>query len=229
MNRYDSADVKEDSFRINGQILFYLEQRRYGYIHGEDGERYFFHKNSVTSRGTEIDVGLFVDFTPDVSPKGYIASNVNIREVDPSDMLYEVPKKLIRTRDGEVKGWQIINTLDKIISVKSKDLQEVRSRLEEVASAINANAVINETYKRTSDTDDGRYYYAVHNLSGTPVQVARLNPKGGFNLNDFADMHTYYQKWKKEQEEKEKLERFEKLILVAGVIGIGIFLMCVLR
>jgi cold shock CspA family protein len=209
---------------INGHIILYHDMRRYGFIQGEDNRRYFFHKNSIKSNNFEIEVGLYVIFTPGVSPKGYKALDITIREVDPADMRYQVPDKFIRTQASNIKGWKIINALNKVVTVKSKNLQEARQMLEELAISFHANAVINETYKKTSDTDDGRYYYSVHNLSGMPVQVARLNHKGDFNLADFVDMAPHYEAWEKAQAEKEWLEREKraqkmfKIVIFFGAI-----------
>jgi cold shock CspA family protein len=229
----ESNGIKQ---RMRGNVKFYLEPRAYGFITGEDKKDYYFRKDSVKNAGARIFDGLPVTFFPSLSSKGYYATKIIADIVDEYSVLYEVPRNVERTKTDQVRGWQIINKLDKTISVESKDLSEVRQKIMDLAKSIGANAVVNEKYNSRSDTSNGSYYYSVHMLSGNPAQVARPCVRGILKLVDFPDMQPLYVEWEKKEAEKERKrkeqdeqDRFQRRVLMYGVIGLIIFLMLAMK
>lgn len=66
---------------INGTIVTVRHDKGYGFINGEDGREYFFHKDDLNDRSVyfiHIEVGTRVEFQPKLTPKGPRAENVDI-------------------------------------------------------------------------------------------------------------------------------------------------------
>jgi len=72
---------------MNGVVKSFLSDKRYGFIRGEDGKDYFFHKEDV-DRPTWDNIGLAwsdgdqravrVSFNPVKSPKGTRANSISL-------------------------------------------------------------------------------------------------------------------------------------------------------
>lgn len=65
---------------MNGKIVSYKPKERYGFIKGEDGKDYFFHKSHLihSINNSKIVVDLLVEFKEADNEKGYRAENIKI-------------------------------------------------------------------------------------------------------------------------------------------------------
>ena len=66
---------------INGTIVMVKHDKGYGFINGEDGREYFFHKDDMSDKSVyfaHIEVGSRVEFEPKPTPKGFRAANVDV-------------------------------------------------------------------------------------------------------------------------------------------------------
>lgn len=69
---------------MTGRIIKYVEERGWGFILDEDGDRHFFHI-SKTNSPLEIEYGLYVEFDYAQNEKGWHAYNISIIENEDDD------------------------------------------------------------------------------------------------------------------------------------------------
>jgi cold shock CspA family protein len=62
---------------MKGVIIEYNEQKRYGFIMGEDYSNRFFHLNQIINKNIEVLINNEVEFVPSFNEKGLIAVNIN--------------------------------------------------------------------------------------------------------------------------------------------------------
>lgn len=73
-----SSQGKGNSSKIiKGKIIFFHEENGYGFIRGEDGQKYYFHISNV-DKPLEIIKGVFVFFIPQETNKGLGSSSIVI-------------------------------------------------------------------------------------------------------------------------------------------------------
>lgn len=66
---------------INGTIVTIRHDKGYGFINGEDGREYFFHKYDLSDKAVyfaHLEVGARVEFLPKLTSKGPRAESVDI-------------------------------------------------------------------------------------------------------------------------------------------------------
>ncbi len=61
---------------MKGTIKAYYDDRRFGFITGEDDASYFFHEDDCLMSG--LSKGNIVEFEPSSQPKGLRAKNVKL-------------------------------------------------------------------------------------------------------------------------------------------------------
>lgn len=67
-----------------GRVIKYVEERGFGFIVGEDGDRYFFHITN-TNEPLEIGYGVYVDFEYDQNEKGWYAYDISLVDDEDED------------------------------------------------------------------------------------------------------------------------------------------------
>ena len=175
---------------MKGEITSYLEDKRYGFIKGEDGKDYFFHVNSLkdASMKNSICQGSQVTFTNTATPKGYAAKEIAIE--DYSDLnIYVTPDMFIASKSSSIQGWNTIETGYWIVHGTSDDSPEAAKReLIKNAKRISANAVINLEYYKTTGSS-GNYQYTVHNFKATPIVVGKKHIDGTHSIDDLSRLN----------------------------------------
>lgn len=64
--------------RIYGRVEAFDRKKRYGFITGDDGRKYFVHSNDINVPSKSLDSGYSVIFTPACRERGYRAENVEL-------------------------------------------------------------------------------------------------------------------------------------------------------
>lgn len=64
---------------MTGRVVEWSDDKGYGYIRGDDSQRYFCHGSAIQAQSFSLDVGDSVEFTPSDSPRGKMAALVNRR------------------------------------------------------------------------------------------------------------------------------------------------------
>ena len=175
---------------MNGQIKSYVEEKGYGFIKGDNGKDYFFHKDNLRKPGDEKNIydDVFVTFDESTTPKGYRAKSIII--MDEKDVItYIKPKKFHFTKSDQIRNHEIIESADWIFFASSSDSPELaQKKLLLRAHSMNANAIVECEYFKTTESEDN-YNYTVHNYRGRPVTIARKNASGTSKKGDLIGLN----------------------------------------
>jgi len=180
---------------MKGTIKTYLPEKKYGFIKGDDGKDYFFHKNEFSNpvHAANLCEEAFVSFEQQATPKGYRARICSL--VDPSEVLtYVTPDDFITSRTSNVTGWEIIERAGWIIHGTSRDSPDAaRADARTKASWLDANALIEFNYYKTTGseagTGRGTHHFTIHNFRGRPVTLAKRNSRGRYRAQELSGLN----------------------------------------
>jgi cold shock CspA family protein len=197
-------------------------RKKYGFITGADGKKYFFHLMDVLNiqNGGEIIDGLEVQFEPGLSEKGYRASRIFI--LDPKEMdSYTTPSEVVTSKSNGIRGWEIVRTCDWLVVAEDKgDPDVVREKIKSLCSSLGGNGVVNLTYEKKKGSE-GNYQFTIHSISGRPVFVAKRSVDGDVSINEFPDLDAACQAAENERIINNNKKR-KRLKSVKFKVGIGI-------
>jgi cold shock CspA family protein len=156
---------------MHGTVSSFLEQKKFGFIDGEDGNTYFVHASDIRNRLT-ITRSQQVEFEPATSPKGLKARNVVPGAIP--EKIYVSPDRFIMTRDGFVRGYDVVAVVSADCWGEGNDPNVARDELKAVAVRLGANAVVNLSLEKSTVSQGcSNYRYTMHHFSGTAVIVKR--------------------------------------------------------
>ena len=72
----NSSASSFDPARLNGVVIRYMADKGFGFLKGEDGQEYFFHRSAVQGNPEDVQPEQAVAFTPSSGPKGLRAEAV---------------------------------------------------------------------------------------------------------------------------------------------------------
>ena len=161
-----------------GKIRSYSKEKRYGFILGDDGESYFFHKNHVKDPGQGIENHKLVEFDAKPTPKGMAAFQVSVSE--PVGYLYSAPdtRELIFSKSRECGKGNKAVYIGNAFTCEAKDPEDAKKALIQAARDAGYNAVLSvERGRRThSGPFDGNYKYSVHSYTAVAALVKKVTP-----------------------------------------------------
>ncbi len=179
---------------MQGIINTYLTEKHYGFIKGNDGKDYFFHENDFVNKKhiNLLAEEVLIEFEQAATPKGYQAKKCKVISTL-AEMKYIQPNNFITTKQNTIKGWEIIEMGEWIISSASSSPDDAKDIIINRAKQLGANALINLKYhksteSRTSDSGKGTYYYSVHHFKGIIATIGKRNAKGKYNKNDLLNL-----------------------------------------
>ncbi len=179
---------------MRGKIRSYLEEKGYGFISGDDGRDYFFHRNGFASERdrAEIQDELSVNFNGLPTPKGYRAENIKF-EIEPLNLNYKVPEYVEVSKEMRVRGWEILEKCAwRFVVCSRNSIDDTREELCRRAADFGANALVDYHYsKRTGSepgTGKGTHHYTIHEVSALPVNVAKRSIEGTLVRSDFVGL-----------------------------------------
>lgn len=82
---------------MRGKIIKYIEEKSYGFILDENGDKRFFHISN-TIKPLEIQANQMIEFEPLENDKGLTAKNINIL-----DSINKINNKFIKIYDTNIK------------------------------------------------------------------------------------------------------------------------------
>jgi cold shock CspA family protein len=95
--RQRRGDVKAKPAALNGHVVEWVAERKYGFLAGPDGEQVFFHRNAIAD-GSELKVGDAVEFVAALGDKGVAAARVwRAGAANQDDALYAENRERIRS------------------------------------------------------------------------------------------------------------------------------------
>lgn len=148
---------------IEGVVTSFVSAKGYGFISGDDGERYFVHQHDVHG-GETLITGQRVTFEPTPSPKGSKARRV-VPGLGPTPIYLE-PDSFIWSKGGAPRGMDVVLVTGNGWG-ESNDPNEARELLAHKAREWGANAVLNVTmHKWTDSAACSNYRWTMHRFSG---------------------------------------------------------------
>ncbi|MGP1484954.1 MAG: cold shock domain-containing protein [Campylobacter sp.] len=160
---------------MKGFIKSCLDEKKYGFIKGDDKKDYFFLYSSVeAAKRDKICDYASVEFEPNATPKGYSATKITILD---KQIGYEAPSEFITTKSDHVNGYEIVEPSNWIVCGSSRDLDEAKADMIERAKSIGANSLIGMRYSKGTG-NEGNYYYSIHDFSGVAVNLGKKAPNG---------------------------------------------------
>lgn len=161
MEQRDEGEVPVGS--IGGIVRSFVASKAYGFIAGDDGERYFVHQNEVQG-GEPLVSDQRVTFIPKPTPKGSKATHV-IPGLGPT-AIYEEPSHFIVTNAPQPLDVEVILVVREGWA-ESNDPNRARQDLIDLAKSWGANAIINSNMTRYTKSDScSNYKYTMHKFSG---------------------------------------------------------------
>lgn len=162
-----------------GIIENYLVEKKYGFIIGEDNEKYFFHFNELENK--ELSKGLLVSFEPGLNKKGFFAKNIKIDNL--KNIKYEIPEQLKAYKDNSyMKEYEILENNKFKLHMESRDMNAAYNNLLLFSKYMGANALIELKYFKSTDSEAGTgygtYYYTVHHYTAVPILIGKKSLKG---------------------------------------------------
>lgn len=151
--------------KLTGKVISYQENKKFGFIKGNDGTSYFFHISNIDrkhkSRVSELKIGSLVAFEAAAEPKGMAARYIEFVETykasySPSFKNYR--KEAIPTE--RMEEYRDLRTR------YYKSPNDARDRLLEMAKESGANVLHSVNVKRVT-WSSGNYRYSMHQALGT--------------------------------------------------------------
>lgn len=68
----------QEPTRLSGSIIKWIPEKGFGFIQGQDGHEYFFHRSAVRQGLATLQGGQAVTFVSATSPKGPRAEDVEL-------------------------------------------------------------------------------------------------------------------------------------------------------
>ncbi len=154
--------------KMKGHITSYVEEKQYGFIKGENGKDYFFHKNDVVDQNEILD-GLNVIFDPIPTRKGLAAKSVQLGLANIP--IYLDPDRFVFTSESSINGHEILFITT--YSIEDKDPNIAKLALRERALLYGLNGVVGvHLEKRTAMS--GNYRYTVHRFTGGLCLIKKI-------------------------------------------------------
>jgi cold shock CspA family protein/uncharacterized protein YbjQ (UPF0145 family) len=175
---------------MKGKVTIYLKEKSFGFIKGEDGNDYFFHKNSFNPKLEDKDIfsGLPVSFDPNLNKKGFNAKGCKvIGDFKSNKEKYKFPSEVLHSKSDRIKGYQVLSMPDYEISVTRRSNDEAFNEIKKLCQKLGGNAILSLKHERETRSKPGKgngtYYYNVNVLTAVPALVGRRE-QVGFDLGD---------------------------------------------
>ena len=218
-----------------GTVTSYLSDKNYGFIKGEDGKDYFFHDSSLKDKKdiNKLCEDLILEFEQKATPKGYSA--VNIRLLDDNITLkYNIPDTVYVSKQDEIKGWEVIEESDWIITgTSSESPDSAKEDLINKANLIGANAIFYTNYYKTTGSEAGTgrgiHHFTIHNYVGRAMNIGKKSANGKYSVQDLTTINKQASELKDYYLNKNKKFRIYRMIfwLIVVLIFIKYFIFVV--
>ena len=210
-----------------GTVTSYLTDRNYGFIKGEDGKDYFFHGSSFKDKKdiNKLCEDLILEFEQKATPKRYSAINISL--LDNITLKYNVPDTVYVSRKDEIKGWEVIEESDWIITgTSSESSHSAKEDLINKANLIGANAIFYTKYYKTTGSEAGTgrgiHHFTIHNYAGRAMNIGKKSPNGKYSAQDLTFINKQASELKDYYKNKNKKSRMYRMIFWLIIILIFI-------
>lgn len=179
---------------IEGEVISFVASKGYGFISGDDGERYFVHQKDVKD-GEPLTSGQRVTFVPTPSPKGSKARHV-VPGIGPT-LIYTDPNNFVWSKSGAPKGMEVMMTTGEGWA-QSNDPNQARQMLVAQAQQNGANAVIFASLEKFTDSAAcSNYRFTMHRFTGqyAIVKVVSLSSDPAAIMESQSQMQGLHDWW----------------------------------
>jgi len=209
---------------LTGIIEYFLSEKKWGYIKGDNNKKYFFHINDFKTK-TAVDIiqdGDIVSFEETLKPKGYSASKIFFVQIDENTIKYIVPDTIYTSKVDNIKGWKTIDKSRYIIHGSSRNSPDnAKKDLLRKAKLYGANSILNLTYYKTTGSEMGTSFslfsthkYTIHNFRGNLANIGKPNIKGSANKFDLIGLNECVEKINR-NDNNNKLKSYSAFIIIA--------------
>lgn len=156
---------------MNGAITSFLPGKGYGFIHGDDGQDYFFHVRDLVggSAAASLHDGMRLRFDPIPTAKGYRAKSV--RALEYADGQENAAQQMLERSDWLVQGSSRLSP------------QAAWQDALEHAKQLGADDLVEQEYFKTTGSEPGTgqgvHHFTVHHWRGRATR--RLAAEPSFN------------------------------------------------
>jgi len=206
---------------MQGIVKTYLPDKGYGFIEGDDGNDYFFRKESFTD-AAQIDTigdGVFVTFDERATPKGYRADRLSL--VSRTHVAtFLPPDEVVISKTDRLPGWELLEAGDWVVHGASRDSPDQAKReLQQNARRVGANALLCVEYYKSTGAQ-GNYRFTIHNFRGHVAVVGKRSARGTHTQTDLTGLDQRARKKHQQLEQKIRSMR-QRRSTVAAVLFIG--------
>lgn len=208
-----------------GRIKTVINEKKYGFIEGDDNKSYFFHFSNFLEKNNHANFheDVLVEFQPAANEKGYCAKSCSFVE-DKHIGTFKVPETIVVTKHDKVKGWDIIEDPQcGIWHSSDSSIDEALEGLKGKALSLGANAIVRLTYRKEkkskqSDSGKGTYHYSEHIYLGQIQNVGKKSPVGEYSLADLNGLKDNAKEAIKYIEERRAKRKYGWIVLAIAAL-----------
>lgn len=143
---------------MQGRLVSYTSEKKYGFIKGDDGQSYFFHISSLNNKQDESKLikNTLINFDPKPTPKGLAAKKLSI----PTTFFKKRAVSFFTTKESQPKHGEIESSRS-IRTRFFKDIDQAKNKLSQLARESGCNAILDKQYQKQTFSE-GNYQYSVH-------------------------------------------------------------------
>jgi len=215
--------------RYKGQIISYIENKGFGFIKNEDGKKVFFHKKDINNKNNIIIDGMILEYDLIPTEKGYSAKKIDIQLNE--EIKYITPDTIYTSKLKDIKGWETLQRSGWRIGTSTRNnLDESVEELKEIAEMVGANALLEMTYNKTTESESsnnghGTHYYTLHHFWAEPAIIGKKSINGYFFKNEIPDLDNIFYQIYQDNEDKNRKAFKKKIVWWVFIICIASFLL----
>ena len=215
--------------RYKGQIISYVENKGYGFIKDENGKKVFFHKKDIKTKNNIIIDGMILEYDLLPTDKGYSAKKINIKSNE--KIKYITPESIYTSKLQDIKGWETLQRSGWRIGTSTRNnLDDAIEELKEIAELTGANALLEMTYSKTTESESsdngyGTHYYTMHYYWAEPAIIGKKSIKGNLLKNKIPNLDNIFYKIYEDNNQKNSKAFKKKIIWWILILTIALFLL----
>ncbi|MBK1718620.1 cold-shock protein [Thiocystis violacea] len=155
---------------MEGTVVSFVPDKRYGFLAGADGCSYFFHLSAFRppQPSSAIGPGMLISFDPTPSPKGLRAQSLRIEPTHAIQLV--APASFLVTKADRPRSGCVLSEIPRIECRSDVSIETAKAAVIALAVKLGANALLGLSYHRERGSE-GNYIYSIHGYSGTPAIV----------------------------------------------------------
>lgn len=211
---------------MQGSVISFLPEKGYGFIKGDDGKEYFFHRDEFLDHSiiNQLCDGSRVSFDAVPTSKGYKAKCCKLISEEFSHK-FLLPNNVFVSKNEAIPGWQVIEVGDWVVTGSSRESPEgANEDAKYKAILLGGNALLNTKYFKTTGeeqgTGNGVYRFTIHNTQGRIATIAKPSIEGTRSHEEIIGLNQRAESYN--EEVRELAGKNEKIRKFAWLVGGGV-------